>query len=342
MIGRGIPVPGWLFGCIVLMLAMTVLALSVGAYPIRVSEILHFLAATAGLTEMDPARRAVLSNVLVDVRLPRVLAAILVGMALACSGAAFQAVFRNPLVSPGLLGVLAGAAFGAALGMVLDGSWALIQLLCFVMGLAAVAVGVGVATSFGGASMITLVLGGVISSAMFGALLSIIKYVADPQNQLPSIVYWMMGNLGMPGLEQTLWLAGPIIAGIISLALLGRGLDALSMGDDEARALGIPVDTLRYAVIVIATLLSAITVSMVGMIGWVGLFVPHAARILLGPGNRRLLIASALLGASFLLAADFLARMVASAEIPIGIVTECLGIPMFLLVLRKARRGWAA
>lgn len=324
------------------LLAVSVLvSLSIGRFPVSAGEILHFLAAAAGLAEMAPERFATLANILIDIRLPRVLAAMLVGMALAVSGAAFQSVFRNPLVSPGLLGVLAGASFGAALGMVLDGSWLLVQTLSFLMGLAAVTCALLIANAFGPASMVTLVLGGLVASALFGALLSIVKYVADPFDQLPAIVYWLMGNLGLVALPRLAWLGLPMAAAAGLMAVLGRGLDALAMGDDEARALGVPVAALRYGVIAAATLASALTVSIAGMIGWIGLIVPHVARLLLGPGNARLLPASALLGAAFLVAADALGRTVAETEIPIGIVTEVMGIPAFLLVLHRARRGWS-
>jgi iron complex transport system permease protein len=167
-----------------------------------------------------------------------------------------------------------------------------------------------------------------------------VKYVADPYNQLPAIVYWLMGSLASADLKDMLRLAPPMAFGILMLSSLGRALDALSMGDDEARALGVPVTAVRYGVIAAATLVSALTVSLAGMIGWVGLLVPHVARLLVGPGNARLLPASACLGAVFLLVADGIARNAGTTEIPIGIVTELLGIPAFLLVLHRARRGW--
>jgi iron complex transport system permease protein len=331
---------GWT-ALLALVLAVAVVgALGIGRYHIESGEIVTFLLASAGLADMPTERYATLHNVIVDIRLPRIAAAVLVGAALASSGAAFQAVFRNPLVSPGLLGVLAGASFGAALGIVLDASWGGIQWLAFLMGLAAVAIGVGIASLFAGASLIMLVLGGMISSALFASLLSIVKYVADPMNHLPNIVYWLMGNLGQSDLGQVTLLAGPMVAGIVTLSLLGRSLDVLSMGDDEARSLGLPVTTIRYGTIALATLVSALTVSMAGMIGWVGLIIPHIARLALGASNTQLIPASALMGAIFLVATDALSRTMMDAEIPIGILTELLGIPVFLLVLGRSWRGW--
>lgn len=190
------------------------------------------------LNVMENEQFDTLHNVLIDIRLPRILVAMLVRSTLSVSGAAFQAVFRNPLVSPGLLGVQSGAAFGAALGILLGCSWAVIQGLAFSMGLIAVFASVLIANVFGQSSMVMLVLGGMISSALFSSV-SVIKYVADPLNVLPSIVYWLMGNLALADLPQVLTFGGPLIAGILLIACCGRMLDALSMGDDEARSLGV-------------------------------------------------------------------------------------------------------
>lgn len=337
---RGLPLPGPLTACALLLAGVMVFALSIGSYPVGVGEILRFFAARIGFCDMAPARLALLDNLLFDVRLPRVLTAVLVGMSLSVSGASFQAVFRNPLVSPDLLGVLAGAAFGAALAMLFDASWLTLQVTSFACGIAAVALAVAIGNLFGSASVITLLLGGLISSASFAAMLSLIKYVADPENQLPAITYWLMGNLGMARLGQLAWLIAPVGLAVALLSALGRALDAMSMGDDEALGMGVCVIAVRYAVIVAATLVSAMSVSLAGMVGWVGLLMPHLVRLLLGPGNARLLPASALLGASFLVLADGLSRTMFQVEIPIGIVTECLGIPAFLLVLHRARKGW--
>lgn len=328
--------PALLLGVVAAMLA----ALCVGRYPLPLADILRFLGAAAGLWEMPTREFDTLFNLIVRIRLPRVLAAVLVGMSLATAGAAFQGVFRNPLVSPGLLGVLAGAAFGAALGIVLDLPWAMVQLLAFLMGVAAVTVGVGIATLFGNGSVIMMVLGGVISGALFTSLLSMVKYVADPYNQLPAIVHWLMGSLALADLDQIGVLIIPIGIGVALLCTLGRALDALTMGDDEARALGMPVQALRILIVALATLISALTVSLAGIIGWVGLIVPHIARLLVGPGNAALLPTSAALGAGFLLAADGISRTVATTEIPIGIVTELIGVIAFVLVLGRVRKGW--
>jgi iron complex transport system permease protein len=330
----------WIILLCVLLVVAVLVALSVGRYPLPVRDIVHFVLAGARLEEMPRERFELLYNVIVQIRLPRVLTAVLVGGALACSGAAFQAVFRNPLVSPELMGVLAGSAFGAALGILISGHWLVVQALAFVMGIVAVAAGVAIAHMAGGASIIMLVLGGVISGTLFTALLSVIKFVADPYAKLPAIEYWLMGNLSLADIRTIGWVFVPMGLGVVVLAGLGRALDALSMGDDEARSLGIPVTAIRYGVIAIATLISALTVSLAGMVGWVGLIIPHVARLLVGPGNLRLLPASACLGALFLLATDGLSRTVFNVEIPIGILTALLGVPAFLVVLHRARKGW--
>lgn len=323
-----------------LLLVVIVISLRAGRYPVGSVEILRYFASLAGLHTLDPARQALLHSLLIDIRLPRVLAAILIGAALSVSGAAFQGVFRNPLVSPNLLGVLSGASVGAAAGILLGGSWVTVQVCAFICGMLAVALALIVARAFGRSSLVMLLLGGIVAGALFSSLLSVIKYVADPNNELPTIVIWLMGSLASVSLHDLSWVALPMGIAVAALCAAGRWLDALAMGDDEARTLGVPVWAVCYAVIIFATFLCALTVAMAGMIGWVGLIVPHIARLLSGPGHSRLLPASALLGASFLLAADLLARSVSGAEIPIGIVTELLGIPVFLLVLRRARKGW--
>lgn len=331
---------GWPVAMALLALAVALLALGSGRYPLGPGAIVAWLAHLAGIAPLPPAQAELLHRVLLEIRLPRVAASLLVGAALSVSGAAFQSVFRNPLVSPDLLGVMAGASAGAAMGMLWPLPWPGVQALAFAGGLAAVALGVGIAQVFGGATVLMLVLGGIVSGAFFTALLSLAKVLADPYQQLPGIVYWLMGNLGQATLAQVALAAGPVAAIATALCVAGRRLDALAMGDDEAYSLGVPAGALRMAVIALATLACALTVSLAGMIGWVGLVVPHAARLLTGPGNGRLLPTAAFLGAALLCACDLLARNTLQADIPIGIVTQLLGIPLFLLVATRARRGW--
>jgi iron complex transport system permease protein len=330
----------WAIMLLVLTLAAVLGALLIGRYPLSVGDIWHFILAACGFETMAKERYEMLYNVIVQIRLPRIMAAVLVGAALASSGAAYQSVFRNPLVSPELMGVLAGAGFGAALGILISGHWLVVQLLAFVMGVIAVAVAIGIVNLAGGSSLIMLVLGGVISGTLFTALLAGAKFAADLYNRLPAIEYWLMGNLSLADLPTMCGVAIPMAIGIVTLACFGRAMDALSMGDDEARALGVPVTAVRYGIIGIATLISAITVSLAGMVGWVGLIIPHVARLAIGPSNIKLLPTSACLGAIFLLATDGLSRSLFNVEIPIGILTALFGVPVFLLVVRRARKGW--
>ncbi len=338
---RGVAATGWL-GALALSLPLAMLAaLGSGRYPVEIAELVRYFLALAGLGEMAPERMDLIAGLVWDIRLPRVLAAVLIGASLAASGAAYQAVFANPLVSPGILGVLAGASFGAALGLVAGESWMAVQGASVLGGLAAVAVGVGIGRLFGERSPVMLVLGGIFSGALFSGLLALVKYLADPYQQLPAIVYWLMGSLGQADLSTLAGYAPVMLAAIAGLALLGRSLDALAMGDEAAATLGVPVRVVRGAVIAFATAASALTVALAGMIGWIGLLAPHMARLLVGPLNRVLIPASALVGGLFLLGADLAARGVSETELPIGVVTELVGLPVFLLLLRNARKGWA-
>jgi iron complex transport system permease protein len=318
-----------------------VVSLGLGKYPVRPGEILEMIVQSlTGRGGIAQERLLLLQNVIIEVRLPRVLAACLVGAALSVAGASYQAMFVNPLVSPGLLGVLAGASFGAALGMLTSSPWPIVQAATVAGGFAAVALAVGIAATYRAGTTLMLVLGGMISGAFFTSLLAMVKYAADPNSQLPAIVYWLMGNMALADRPTMTRTSVPMAIGIATLLLMGRHLDVLSMGDEEARALGVNVRAVRATVIIAATLISTLTVVVAGIVGWVGLVVPHAARMIVGPDNRTLLPASALLGAAYLLLVDDLSRLLFTVELPIGIVTALVGIPFFLLVLRNARKGW--
>lgn len=328
--------------CLLLLLIFTVLmSLTLGKYEITMGEIFQFLAAWTGMGSLEREKYTLLSNILLDIRLPRIVAAALIGSALSVSGAAFQAMFINPLVSPGLLGVLAGASFGAALGMIVSESWFAVQAGAFTCGFAAVIAAVGIARLYRGDRLLMLILGGIISGALFTSLLSIVKYVADPYDQLPAIVYWLMGGLSLADGKTVTLVSFPIVGGILCLLFFSRHLNILSMGDDEAKSLGINVSRLRMLLIFFATLISALTVVIGGLIGWVGLIIPHVARMLVGPDNRLLMPVAALIGATYLIAVDDVARLIFTVEIPLGIVTSLMGIPFFTLVLKNARKGWA-
>ncbi|KIM11954.1 MAG: ABC transporter permease [Sulfuricurvum sp. PC08-66] len=322
-----------LFVILLLLLGLSmVVALSVGQYPIESSMWIAFLQGEAS---------DVMHTIVVELRLPRILAALLVGAALAISGSAFQSMFVNPLVSPSLLGVLAGASFGAALGIVWEQSWWGVQFLTFVFGALAVLVAMGIASMYrGGSTVLLLVLGGIVSSALFTSLLSIVKYAADPYTHLPSIVYWLMGSFSMVEWDTLGMVALPMALGMVTLVVLGSYINVLSMGDEEAKALGVNVTRVRIIAIGAATLISSLTVVVAGVIGWVGLVIPHIARMIVGPNNRVLLPMSALMGGLYLLWIDTATRTLFRAEVPIGILTALVGIPVFVLLLREGKKGW--
>lgn len=280
-------------------------------------------------------------TVIVELRAPRIVAAMCIGAALSTSGAAYQALFRNPLASPEVLGGLAGAAFGAALGILLGHSLWQVQLSSFVFGLLAVGMTLLLARLVGLVGIVVLLLAGLITGAFFTALLSTAKYVADPYDKLPAITYWLMGTLSSVS-AHSVWLTAPLMA-LATAALIGLGhaLNVLSMGDEEATTLGVPVRATRAWVIALATLLGTLSVTLAGMIAWVGLLIPQIARLIWGADNRRVLPASALLGALYLLLLDDVARTAFTVELPLGVLTALVGLPLLALVLRRAAVSWA-
>lgn len=325
----------------VILVVTATLSMTFGKYPLALGDILNFsLLKIFHIGSIDPERYQLLSSLLLDIRLPRILAAALIGASLSVSGAAFQAMFVNPLVSPSLLGVLAGASFGAALGMTFSKSWVAVQGCTFLFGFVAVLIAVGIAKVHKGNTILLLVLGGVISGALFTSLLSIIKYIADPYNQLPAIVHWLMGGMSMVDGKLLVIASIPQVLSIILITLFSGYLNALSMGDEQARTLGISVEAIRMLLIFLATVMGALTVVIAGMIGWVGLIIPHITRMLVGPDNKVLVPASALLGSSYLIIVDDVSRILFNVEIPIGITTSLIGIPFFAVILKKARKGW--
>ena len=283
----------------------------------------------------------VMHTLLLEIRLPRILACVLIGASLAISGAAYQAMFVNPLVSPSILGVLSGAGFGAAVGMFFKLNEYLIQLSTFGFGFLAVAVALGVSALYSrSGSVIVLVLGGVISGSLFTSLLSVLKYAADPNDALPAITYFLMGSLGFASKSFIQISILPMCAGVLLLALSGKYLNALSLGEEEAKSLGVNTTRVKIFIILVATFVSALSVTIAGIIGWIGLIVPHIARLIFGADNRVVLASSAMIGAIFLLFCDSFSRLIFTFEIPIGIVTSLFGIPMFIIVLRRAKRSF--
>jgi len=319
----------------ILLLAVSVMASGIGPYripPLDVLEaVLHRMAGGGDTGAIE--------TVLFNIRLPRVAAAACVGAALAAAGAAYQSLFRNPLVSPDILGVSTGAGLGAVIGILLGLPVLMIQALGFGGGLLTVVVVAALARSLrGSGDVLVLVLAGIVVGALAGAAISLVKVLADPYDQLPAITFWLLGSLAGVKASDVAATVPVVLLGLAPLVLLRWRIGVLSLGDDEARALGIEVGRLRTIVIAAATLVTASVVAISGVIGWVGLMVPHMARLLVGPRFDRLLPASILLGAAFMVGVDTLARSAARIEIPLGVLTAIIGGPAFVWLLARNRR----
>jgi iron complex transport system permease protein len=320
------------------LLAAMLVGSMVGPYPIPADDVVAALVARLS----GEAYASPIDTILFQIRLPRVIAAALVGGALAGAGASYQTLFRNPLVSPDILGVSAGAGFGAVLGILLSLPVIAIQGLGFITGLATVAIVYALARALRSQNeVLVLVLAGIVVGALAGAGISLVKILADPYNQLPAITFWLLGSLSSIKVGDVWGMAPLVVAGLVPLVLLRWRIGVLSMGDDEARALGVNVAVVRGVVIAAATLVTAAAVSVSGVIGWVGLMVPHMVRPLVGPRYDRVLPASVLMGAAFLVLVDTLARSAARIEVPLGLLTALIGAPLFVWLLARGRRIWS-
>ena len=316
-----------------LLMLVALASLTIGSYSLSLHDWWRVLIA--------PTESGTPGIVLLQVRLPRLLAAMLVGAGLALAGAAYQGLFNNPMVSPDILGATAGAGFGAALGILLGLSIVAIQALSFVTGLLAVLLALTLASGLcrRGDPVLMLVLVGILIGSMFTALISFTKYIADPYNKLPVITYWLLGSFASV-VPKDVRLAGfPIVLGCIPLLLLRWRLNVLCLGEEEARTLGLNTRRLRIIVIICATMITAATVSLCGMVGWIGLVMPHLARMVVGPNHKVLLPAAAIMGGCFLLLMDDVARTAGALEIPVGILTALIGAPFFLFLLMRERRS---
>lgn len=325
----------WLNSVLGLVFVLALLAsLTLGKYPLQLHQILQSLY-TLGQTN-TPA-----DLVVWNLRMPRLVAGIIVGAALAGAGATYQAMFRNPLVSPDILGVSAGAGLGAVCAIYLALPLAGVQLFAFAGGM--VAVGLVSAIALGSRRydpVLLLVLAGVAVGTLLGAGISLIKILADPYTQLPTITFWLLGGLNAVSWRELGWALPFMVVGLLPLFLLRWRINLLSLSDTEAQSLGVNTGRLRFCLIVCATLMTAASVSFTGMIGWVGLVIPHMARLLVGPEFSRLLPTSLLMGASFLVITDNVARNGAQMELPLGVLTALIGAPFFLyLLLKGPRRG---
>lgn len=326
----------WL-AAIAILLGAALISIGVGRYPVTSMEIVPSI--VQGLTGYSMGMSPETVAIVVGNRLPRTIAGLLVGASLAASGCAFQGLFRNPLVSQGILGVSSGAGFGAALSILLFSGTVMAPPFAFVFGLCAVWLSFCVARLCGQVTVLMLVLGGTIVSSIFSALLSLLKYVADPYNQLASIVFWNMGSLASVESAVLPAAVAAMLVGMLLLLCSASWINVLSMGEGEAASLGIPVQRARAVVVAGATLATAGAVSIAGTIGWIGLIIPHMARFLIKSDNRRLLPFSMLLGASFLVLVDTLCRTLTGAEIPLGIMTSLIGGPFFIYLLRRYKGG---
>lgn len=326
-------------GLLILPFALLIASLMIGLYSISAESVTRVLLSplfpnlAEGLTQTE-------ITLVQRIRLPRVLSAALIGATLASTGVAFQGIFKNPLVDSNLLGVTSGAGFGAALALLLGGTTLLVQGFAFGFGLLAVSLAYAGSRLYSTAPMIVLTLMGILIGSFFGSLTSLMKYIADPLNTLPAITFWLLG-----GLTGVTWSSVPILAtltvlGSTFLWLVRWRLNILSLGDAEAATLGMNPSRLKLSIIVCATLMTAVAVAVGGAIGWIGLVIPHAGRMIVGPDHKRLIPASLALGASFLLVIDNISRTLLPVEVPLGILTGLLGVPLLIVLLRRNQTGW--
>ena len=336
-VGTKLPIKRWKLNSallILLFLCMSV-ALCVGKYSVSISDCLGIVFSAAfGIEGSWPS---MMRNVILNLRLPRVLAAVVVGSALSISGATYQGLFRNPLISPDFLGVSSGACIGAAAAILLSLGSAYIQLFAFVGGLAAVAITTAIPKLLHSDSNIMLVLSGIIVSGAMGSIMGLLKYVADPMTKLAAITYWQMGSLSYIQYPSLISVLVPVAVSMTFLILISWWINIISLGEKDAKTLGANVKRIRSLAILAATLLTASSVSISGTIGWIGLVIPHFGRMIAGPDNQRLIPASALLGGIFLLFVDTVGRTVGSAELPLSILTGIIGAPFYAWLLYRSR-----
>jgi len=327
---------GWRIGLTVLPVITGLICLGIGRIYISPGEIVSAIGGlVTGASEVPVLTRMTLWNL----RLPRILLAALTGAGLSCAGCAFQSLFANPHATPDTLGVASGASFGAALGLLLGLDLMGVQLAALVMGGAAVAL-TWLAGSGKTKGMSTIVLAGIMMGSLFTALVSLVKFVADEESQLPAITYWLMGGLNNAAYETLLLGAPAILLGIAVLYLLRWRMNLLPLSEEEAHASGVNISALRGVTVVCATMITASCVSMCGQVGWVGLLVPHMCRMKFGSNHLSLLPASISFGAAFLILVDTVARSASAQEIPISILTAIIGAPFFILLMRRSG-GWS-
>ncbi|MDR2394118.1 MAG: iron ABC transporter permease [Treponema sp.] len=316
-----------------MVISAVVLSLCIGRYRIHVYDVLCLF---SGL----PVADTMAANVVFGLRLPRIIMAFTVGAGLSTAGVSLQAMFGNPLVSSHILGVSASAGFGAALGILLLGNFWMIQGIAVLFGFIGMGIAYGMGTHKGRTGILMLVLSGIIVAAVFEALTSLVKYLADPEEKLPAITYWLMGSLSSVTIKDVFTGAPAICAGMVILWVLRWHLNVISLQEDEAISLGLNLKRLRLIIIITTTVIAAVTVSICGIISFVGLAVPHFARMLVGNDNRQVIPASIFLGGGFVVLMDTAARSISSAEIPLSILTASIGAPFFGMLLRRTGGSW--
>lgn len=321
----------------ILLVVVAIISLGIGRYDIPFARVVQIL--WAPISAPDVPVTPTEANVVFTVRMPRILLALLTGAGLALSGATLQGVFRNPLVGPQVVGVSSGAAFGGTLAILLSLSRYGLLGSAFAFGLSALVIVYALNGIVARRNILALVLAGVVVSGFFGALVSLVQYLADTEDKLPTMVFWLLGSFATANWEKFSLIAGPVvICGLLLLGLRWR-INLLSLGDEDARALGVNVEPLRWLALVLVSCIVAAQVAVSGIIGWVGLVVPHMARMLVGPDHRVMMPASLLIGALYLLIIDTIARTATGTEIPLGILTALIGTPVFVLVLKQTQRG---
>ena len=326
----------WIFfGLLATLGGVFLSSLTIGRYPISLVDSLSIL--LSPIFPINQTWSVTMSSVIFNLRLPRTIAAVLIGGGLALSGAAYQSMFKNPLVSPDLLGVSSGACIGASLAILFSLGPAVIQIWAFIGGIIAVTITAAVPRLMHSSSAIMLVLSGVIVGGLMSSIMGVIKFVANADTALAEMVYWSMGSLANVKMTD-IYLVGPciIIAGLILLMSRYR-LNVLSLGENEAKTLGVDINKTRGVIIICATLLTASAVCLAGTVGWVGLVIPHLGRMLVGPDNRKLLPVAIILGAIFMVVIDITARSLTSAELPLSIITGLVGAPFYFYLLFRQR-----
>jgi iron complex transport system permease protein len=315
-------------------------SLFVGRY--LISPTTTFQVLLSRLFPLEPHWSNQVESVIFQIRLPRALLAVLVGASLSVSGASFQGMFRNPLVSSDILGVSAGAGFGAVVAISIGGNALVIEVAAFVGGLVAVGLAFLISRIYKTTPTLMLVLSGVVVGAFFSAMISLFKFVADPYEKLPVIVFWLMGSFNARSYNDVLTIVGPMLVGTALLMAVRWRINLLSMGEEQARSMGVNTELLKSIVIVGATLVTSAAVAVSGIIGWVGLVIPHVTRMLVGNDHKVLLPATLSVGAAYMLIIDTMARTITTAEVPLGILTAVVGAPFFAYLLRKTKGSWGS